>query len=245
MEGSGLRPVQLVREEDAHPTAKATEVPVYEPEACAGCPHIPLCKERGDATVFHVHDVRGDPLYCQKIDANLVPCEADHLPDLEPDAGTDAPASPELDRRYLVDASVLINAERWQWENCQLVLDRGGRDYELWTTDLVWEELEYAYQSAVALDVVDVDPDGIEDRLVEIADATEGLVEEDDAASVPDLSLVQALVDHDTFDGLITEDNDLHRMHVPSIVEELTGRTIHCLRSREFVDRHPGWFESV
>lgn len=239
--GSGLRPVQLVREEDAHPMAKATEVPVYEPEACAGCPYTDICKERGDATVFHVQEVRGDPLYCQKIDGHLVPCEAEHLPDLEPGAETEAP---EPDRWYLVDASVFINAERWNWEQCRRVLDHGGREYGLVTTDLVWDELEYAYESAVPVEVIEVDPDEIDPRIRELAERNRGEVDPDDKASVADISLIQALVDEPRCRGILTEDRDLHRLHVPSIVDELAERDTRCLTSEEFCERHPGWFET-
>lgn len=236
-----MRPVQLVREEDAHPMAKATEVPVYEPEACAGCPYTDICEERGDATVFHVREVRGDPLYCQKIDGHLVACEAEHLPDLEPDADRRSPVEP--DRWYLVDASVFINARRWDWAECKKILARTGGRYGLGTTDLVWAELDFAFEIPGRLDVVEVDPDAIDPEIREIAEQNRGEVDPEDKASVADLSLVQALVDDPRFRGIVTEDDDLVRMHVPSIVEELAGREVRCMTSADFVERHPGWFE--
>lgn len=226
-----LRPIQLVPEKDARPGATARNVPTYEPAPCAGCPQVPVCKERGGATVFLVREVRGKPVWCQKIGANLVACKAEHMPALEPAKG---PARAEPAQTLLCDASVFINAERWQWKQCQLVLERAGQHYELATTAPVREELRYAYKLPKLLRILPVSLQGIHPRILELAKATAAYEDPEDAASLRDLSLVQALLDHPEIAGILTEDDDLRRLHTPSVVRELAGRDTVLMSCEQF-----------
>ena len=225
-----MRPIQLVREADARAGATARNVPVYEPQACAGCPQIPVCKERGHATAFLVREPKGKPVYCQKINANLVACKAEHLPALEPVAHARAEPAQTL----LCDASVFINAERWQWKQCQLVLERAGTHYELATTAPVRAELHYAYKLPKLLRVIPTDLQHIHPRILELAKATTAYEDPTDAASMRDLSLVQALLDHPEIAGILTEDDDLRRLHTPSVVRELAGRDTVLMTCEQF-----------
>jgi hypothetical protein len=204
---------------------------VYEPQACAGCPQVPLCLERGARTVFLVEEARGKPVYCKKIGSALVACKARHLPALEP--APEAPvAEPAL--ALLCDASVFINAERWQWKQCQLVLQRAGTRYRLATTRPILDELHYAYQLPAQLQVVDVDLGRLHPRLLELARANQAYEDSTDIASLRDLSLVQALLDHAEFAGILTEDADLQHLHTPSIVRELAGRETSLMTCEAF-----------
>jgi hypothetical protein len=204
---------------------------VYEPGPCAGCPQIPVCQERGHATAFLVKEVKGKPVYCQKIGANLVACKAQHMPALEPVA---KPPRARPAHSFLCDASVFINAERWQWKQCQLVLERAGQHYELATTAPVRQELQYAYKLPKLLRVIPLDLQHIHPRILEVAAQTAAYEDPTDAASLRDLSLVQALVEHPELDGILAEDDDLRRLHTPSLVRELTGRETVFMRCEEF-----------
>jgi hypothetical protein len=234
-----VRPIQLVPERDARPGATVRHVPTYEPGPCKGCPQVPVCQERGNRTVFLVREVRGKPLYCQKIRANLVACRAEHLPELEP---RPAPQRAEPAATLLCDASVFINAERWQWKQCQLVLQRTGGHYELATTAPVREELHYAFKLPKLLRVIPVDLGRIHPRILELAQATRAYEDPTDAASLRDLSLVQALVEHPEIGGILTEDDDLRRLHPPSIVRELAGRETTLMTCEQFCRSKPGLF---
>lgn len=207
-------------------------VPTYEPGPCAGCPQIPVCKERGAATVFLVEEVKGKPVYCQKIGDGLVACKAKHMAELEPRA---APVRLEPARTYLCDASVFINAERWQWKQCQLVLERAGQHYELATTMPVREELKYAYKLPRLLRIIPQPLEAIHPRILELAKATTAYEDPTDAASLRDLSLVQALLDHPEIHGILTEDDDLRRLHTPSVIRELGGRETVLMSCEQFV----------
>ncbi|MCA1814037.1 MAG: hypothetical protein LC624_08810 [Halobacteriales archaeon] len=234
-----MRPIQLVREPDARAGAVARDVPVYEPGACAGCPQVPVCKERGSATVFLVHERKGQPVWCKKIGGNLVACKAQHMPALE--LVKEAP----LQQAHLVllcDASVFINAERWQWRQCQLVLERAGRGYRLATTRPILEELHYAYQLPGQFETFEVDMGRLHPRLLELARLTTAYEDVEDRASLRDLSLVQALLDHPGLGGILTEDADLLRLHTPSIVRELTGRATLLLTCEQFCRSKPALF---
>ena len=226
-----MRPIQLVTEKDARPGATVRHVPTYEPGPCAGCPQIPVCRERGNNTVFLVREVRGKPVYCQKIGANLVACKAEHMPALEPAKVQRA----EPTHTYLCDASVFINAERWQWKQCQLVLERAGQHYDLATTMPVREELKYAYKLPKLLRIIPQPLDKIHPRILELAKATAAYEDPEDAASLRDLSLVQALLDHPEINGILTEDDDLRRLHTPSVVRELAGRDTVLMNCEQFV----------
>jgi hypothetical protein len=46
--------------------------------------------------------------------------------------------------------------------------------------------------------------------------------------------LVQALLDHPELDGILTEDDDLRRLHPPSIVRELAGRDTVLMTCEQF-----------
>lgn len=227
---ANVRPVQLVTEKDARPGGIARDVPTYEPGPCAGCPQIPVCQERGHNTAFLVKEVRGKPVYCQKIGANLVACKAQHMPDLEPVARAHTRPSQAL----LCDASVFINAQRWQWKQCQLVLERAGHHYELATTAPVRKELQYAYKLPKVLRIIPLDLERIHPRILELAKATTAYEDPTDAASLRDLSLVQALVEHPELDGILAEDDDLRRLHTPSVVRELTGRDTVFMTCEQF-----------
>jgi len=210
----------------------AREVPVYEPKACAGCPQIPICKERGSSTVFLVQKVRGKPVYCQKIGADLIAALAKPMPELEPrhETAVPHPHGPLL----LCDASVFINAERWQWQQCRLVLEHAGRGYRLATTRPVFQELRYAYKLPPQLEILDVDLQAIHPRVLELAKANAAYENPRDAASLRDLSLVQATLDHAEVHGILCEDDDLRRLHTPSVVRELTGRDTLLMTCDEF-----------
>jgi hypothetical protein len=177
-----------------------------------------------------VKEVRGKPVYCQKIGANLVACRAEHMPALEREPLQRARPSQAL----LCDASVFINAERWQWKQCQLVLERAGSHYELATTSPVRQELQYAFKLPRVLRIIPVDAGKLHPRLIELARATVAYEDPEDAASMRDLSLVQALLDHPELDGILTEDDDLRRLHPPSIVRELTGRDTVLMTCEQF-----------
>lgn len=233
-----VRPVQLVPEADARPGAVARNVPTYEPGPCAGCPQIPICAERGNRTAFLVRDVRGRPVYCQKIRANLVACKAEHLPDLEPKA----PQRAEPAQTLLCDASVFINAQRWQWKQCQLVLERAGSHYELATTSPVREELHYAFKLPKLLRIIPLELGRIHPRILELAKLTAAYEDPTDAASLRDLSLVQALVEHPEIAGILSEDDDLRRLHTPSVVRELAGRETVLMSCEQFCRSKPGLF---
>lgn len=233
-----MRPIQLVTEKDARPGATARNVPMYEQGPCDGCPQIPVCKERGAHTVFLVEEVRGKPVYCQKIGANLVACKARHLPALEPTKSQRAEPAQTL----LCDASVFINAQRWQWKQCQLVLERAGTHYDLATTSPVREELHYAYKLPKVLRIIPVDVTRIHPRILELAKANRAYEDPEDEASLRDLSLVQALLDHPDIAGILSEDDDLRRLHTPSVVRELAGRETVLMSCEQFVRSKRGIF---
>jgi hypothetical protein len=237
-----LKPVQLVREEDATAGGVARDVPTYEPGPCESCPYTEICKQRGDATAFKVHEVRADPLYCQKIDGNLVPCRADHFPELEEQAEDEAADPDEEDLPvYLADASVFINAERWQWEQCQLVLRHAGSGYRLATTTLVRDELHHSYELPAEFDVVAVDPEDLHPDLVAAAEANRDRVDGHEASEA-DLSLVQAAIDDDRFEGILSEDLDHEGLHPPSLVREIAGHEVEVLTCDTFCRGRPGLF---
>jgi hypothetical protein len=235
-----VRPVQLVTAKDARPGATVRNVPTYQPGPCAGCPQIPVCKERGNATVFLVREVRGKPVYCQQVGEDLVACKAEHMPALEPKHPPAQKAEPA--QTYLCDASVFINAERWQWKQCQLVLERAGAHYELATTAPVREELKYAYKLPKLLRIIPTPLKAIHPRILELAKATTAYEDPTDAASLRDLSLVQALLDHPEIHGILTEDDDLRRLHTPSVVRELAGRETVLMNCEQFCRSKRGLF---
>lgn len=234
-----MRPIQLIPEKDARPGATAREVPRYEPGPCAGCPQIPVCRERGNATVFLVEEPKGKPVWCQKMGGNLVACKARHLPALEP---AKAPLRTEPAQTFLCDASVFINAQRWQWKQCQLVLERAGQHYELATTAPVRQELHYAYKLPRLLRVIPVDTTAIHPRILELAKANRAYEDPTDEASLRDLSLVQAMLEHPELAGILTEDDDLRRLHTPSVVRELAGRESVLMTCEQFVRSKKGLF---
>lgn len=234
-----MRPIQLIPEKDARAGATARDVPMFEPGPCAGCPQIPVCRERGAHTVFLVEERKGKPVWCQKIGANLVACKARHLPALEP---TKAPQRTEPLQTLLCDASVFINAQRWQWKQCQLVLERAGTHYELATTAPVREELHYAYKLPRLLRIIPVDTTQIHPRILELAKANRAYEDPTDEASLRDLSLVQALLEHKELAGILTEDDDLRRLHTPSVVRELAGRETVLMNCEQFVRSKKGLF---
>jgi len=234
-----VRPIQLVREADARAGAVARDVPVYEPAPCAGCPQVPVCKERGNNTVFLVQERRGQPVWCKKASVNLVACKATHMPALEPVREAPVPLAHLV---LLCDASVFINAERWQWKQCQYVLERTGRGYRLATTRPILEELHYAFQLPAQFETIDVDLAKLHPRLLELARQNTAYEDVTDQASLRDLSLVQALLDHPELGGILTEDADLLRLHTPSIVRELTGRTTQLLTCEQFCRSKPALF---
>lgn len=236
-----MRPIQLVREDDACAGALARDVPVYEPGPCEGCPHTKLCEERGEAKVFAVREVQGQPLYCQKIDANLVPCRADHIPSLEQEAKPQPVRAGSSQPLYLADASVFINAERWQWAQCQLVIEKAGSAYALATTDLVRDELHHAYRLPAELEIVEVDPDDLHPQLVAAAEANRDPAT-GKRASQADLSLIQAAIDDERFAGILSEDRDHAGLHPPSLVEQIAGHTIEALDCDAFCRRRPNLF---
>jgi len=232
-----VRPVQLIPEADARPGNVARHVPSYEPVACNGCAFIQSCRDRGASQVFIVREVRGQPVYCQKIDGPMVACRADHLPELEPREVRPQEPAP----LWLCDSNVFINAERWNWRQCRLVVERAGARYRLATTRQARAELAYAYRMPPELEVLDVDESRLHPRLLEVARANRG-ADPHDAASLTDLGLVQALLDHPQIVGLISEDDDLRRLHVPSLVREIAGRETHFMTSAEFCRSKPAVF---
>lgn len=223
---------------DAQRGAVARNVPVVDAALCAGCRFMPVCEKRGRGTTFLVEGLRSraNPIYCRRIGALMLACEVTPLGDVEPRRAV--PTKPRL--RLVCDATVFINAERWNWECCNDVLARAGERYELVTTELVMAELVYAYKLPATLSTIAT---GIpHPRLVELAAANADVVDPEERASAADLSLVQALLEDPTLAGVLSEDGDVRGLHPPSLVRELTGREVVAYSCDEFRRKHAGWF---
>lgn len=135
---------------------------------------------------------------------------------------------------WLADANLFINAERWKWQECNQILDAAESRLRLATTQQVHKELVHHYR--VPSDLLILEVEAIDAELEELAEANASAIGK--KAGANDLSLVQALLDHEEVRGIITEDPDILNIHPPSLVTKLRGRTVECLSAREFVERH-------
>lgn len=131
---------------------------------------------------------------------------------------------------WLADANLFINAARWGWPADNELLDVAGLRFRLATTKAIQEELLHSYRLPLELEVFDVGPP--DEDLLQAARANASAAGK--MASRRDLSLVMLARRNPAVRGIISEDEDLHRLHVTSLV----GRPIECLRAREFLAKH-------
>jgi hypothetical protein len=224
--------VQLIPVTEAKPGTISTRTPTYDAKICAGCPMATMCKARGSAKAFRVGKVRGAPRMCRRLGAPLVPCEAENVPTLEEPA-LRRTERPKRIQKWLVDASVFINARKDDHYSCNRILDAAGARVQLATTRGVYGELQYDYRLPVELTILEDAP--LDPQLVLLAAANATPAKK---ASRNDLSLIQALLDHPEYAGIIVQDHDVLGIHPASFIRARTGRIVEVLTSSQFMARH-------
>ncbi len=240
MRPDALRPIQLIPTAEAVPGTIATDLPVYERKACAGCALTAMCEARGNATAFRVREVRGTPRPCKRIGGDVIACVAEHVPSLEPmPRRRSAPAKPV--KHWLVDANVLIDAAGDANRPATVFVAGADRDYTIGTTTRVRDELRHSYRTPPTLGVVPTGRPHPELMLARERIVAEGGKRPSDA----DLSLAQALIEHAEFTGIVTADGDVHRLEVRDLVKRLTGRDVEVLTCGELVRRRPNRFRTT
>lgn len=135
---------------------------------------------------------------------------------------------------YLADANLFINAKRWNWTECNRVLDSAGLYFQLAVTRAVYNELHHSFRLPADLIILEAAP--VEDGLRELALVNASATGK--KAGEADLSLVQALLADKRIRGIITEDPDIRNIHPESLVRKLDGRDVECVTAAEFCQRH-------
>jgi len=231
-----LAPVQLLPAASARVGATVKAV-TFDEAACAGCRQVPICSKRGNAITFLITRVVGKPLHCKKIDADLVACAAKHM-DVMDEAPPSRPA--KVKPVWLCDANVFINAYRWNWPECRAFVSRIGDHYDVAITEQIHGEL-LGFGIELPFPVRIIACGAFDPKIIEAGSRLPNGKHVSDA----DLSLVQALLEHPEFAGIISADRDVHALHPPSIVRQITGREVATYSPSRFVTGRPQLFGRV
>lgn len=236
MDYTGVGPrVQFVAASAAVAGSEAVTVPAFDELACRGCTLQAACRGVGGGVRVQVEEVRSVEHHCRLIDAVVRPCVV--APPVKRELVRRG-SRPAL-KRVVMDASVFINARRWKWQQCIEVLGLVGKRIEVVVPRAVFEELKFGYELPEGVRVVDVD--GVDPRLVEAAAAN--VTHLGKGASLQDLSLLQLAANDARVCAIISEDDDVHRLHSRSLLPVLGGAAVPSFTCQEFVAEHAAWFK--